>query len=436
MKNINKMFFGRDTKYLLILLSLFLSLYACKEQARYEIGYDDSVPPSAPVYEGKYTPLHGGARLFYKIPPDEDLLSIDASYLNKSGKKVWFSVSYFKDSIDVLGLSDSLDHDIQLYAVDRAGNKSDIVTVTVKPLKPAYLQVAEAMIVKPGFSSFYLDWVNLLGQSMNIYADFSYTKQGRQFEHHMIYTSYLPTDNRWFIRDLEDVTEPISVKVRVEDTYGNVTDPIDKGQIVLLHDELIPKDKWIIPEPNDSVGGVPMAFLQMGEARKEMVKDGIIDDGTNVNYVHTGANGRTGLPKDGLAPWNILIDLGDEYEISRIITHQRYYTGTYPTTGRGTYYGYENVGIYNMYILNENGEWDYVNQHKITFPNSATPMDLMHLGRAGDMAYLYPDDPQFSKPTRWFRYEAMFTFDWNYTDQANLHCLSEITLYGRKKTGN
>jgi hypothetical protein len=432
MKNINKKVFYRDTKYLLMLLSLFFTgLYACREGMRYEIGFSDSEPPDAPEYVS-YKPLYGGARLFYRIPSNEDLLSIDAAYLNPAGRKVWFSVSYFSDSIDVYGLSDTLEHVIQLYSVDRAGNKSENVPVTIKPLTPAYRQVADSLIVKAGFSSFYLDWVNELKQSMNIYVDFSYTRQGQNVVHNMIYTSYAAKD-RWFIRDLEGVSEPVRVKVRVEDTYGNITETIDMGEILLLHDELIPKDKWYLPEPNDSVAGVPMAFLQMGEARKAFIKDGIIDEGANINYVHTGSNGRTGLPKDGLVPWNVLIDLGDEYEISRIVTHQRYYTGAHPTTGRGAYYGGENVGVYNMYILDaDTGEWEYVSQHKITVSSSLTDLEYMHLGREGDMAYLYPDDPKFSRSTRWFRYEALYGFGYNYTDVVNVHCLSEITLYGKK----
>jgi hypothetical protein len=431
-KNI-KSIYDRDIKCLAVLLSLLFGLYACKEQGRFEIGYDDSVPPSAPEFIS-YKPLYGGARLFYKIPSDKDLLSIDATYLNPEGKKVWFSISYFTDSLDVYGFNDSLTHVVELYAVDRAGNKSATVSIPVVPLEPAYSRVANSVTVKPGFSSFFVDWINELEQTVNVYVEFSYSQQGQTMEHRLIYTSSLATE-RWFIRDL-DISGPIKIRARVEDLYGNITEYRDKGEIRLLHDELIPKDKWYLPDPNDSIGGVPMAYLQMGEARKTLLIDGKIDDGVNVNYTHTNWYGRTGYTKDGNVPWNVMIDLGDEYEISRIVTHQRYYTGDNPTTGRGTYYQGENVGIYNMYIMDANtGEWEYVSQHKILYPNGLSDIEYMQLGRAGDMAYLYPDDPQFSKPTRWFRYEALFGFKDNYTNQSDVNCMSEITLYGRK-TGN
>jgi hypothetical protein len=433
MKKIYKNLCNKDVKNLFILLSLLLGLYACKEQGRFEIGYSDSEPPSTPEFI-RYKPLYGGARLFYKIPPDEDLLSIDATYLNHEGEKVWFSTSYFSDSLDVYGFADSLEHIVDLYAVDRAGNKSAIVSIPVISSEPAYSRVANSIVVKPGFESFILDWVNELKQTINVYVEFSYSSGGELTERRLIYTSNL-ADEQWFIRDL-DITEPIKVKVRVEDMYGNITEYRDKGEILLLRDELIPKDKWVLPETNDSIGGEPMGYFYSHEGRNIYLIDGIVDDGINMNYTQTYDRGRTGLSKDGNLPWNVMIDLGAEYEISRIITHQRYWAGGFPQTGRGQYYTGENVGVYNMYTWNAvDEEWEFVSNHKITFPSGLSDLEYVQLGKAGDMAYLYPDDPQFSKPTRWFRYEALFGFDSNHTQTSAIRCLSEITLYGRK-TGN
>jgi hypothetical protein len=124
-----------------------------------------------------------------------------------------------------------------------------------------------------------------------------------------------------------------------------------------------------------------------------------------------------------------MINLGDEYELSRVITHQRWSGGG---GIRGQYYRDENVGRYAMYIWDDAEErWDSIREHRIPVP-SLTEIELKQLGLAGDMAYFYPDDPQFTKPTRWFRYEALGSFDGNYTG-AGANCLSEITLYAKKK---
>jgi hypothetical protein len=85
-----------------------------------------------------------------------------------------------------------------------------------------------------------------------------------------------------------------------------------------------------------------------------------------------------------------------------------------------------------MYIWDEtNQAWDSICEHKILFP-LVSDMELKQLGMAGDMAYFYPDDPKFTKPTRWFRYEALKAFTSNYTG-TGCNCLSEITLYAKKK---
>jgi hypothetical protein len=424
MKKVYKRIGNGDIKFLLILLSLFLGICACKESGRFEIGYSDSEPPNAPEFV-RYTPLYGGARIFYRIPTDKDLLSIDVSYDNPQGKKIWFSTSYFNDSIDVYGFDSEAEHTVQLYAVDRAGNKSEIVNVPVTPLEPAYLKVADGIIVKSGFGSFFLDWVNELGQSINVYLHFSYVKQGVTTEKNLIYTSNEGIV-RWFIRDLDGIVDPVRVTLRVEDQYGNITGDIDKGSITILQDVPIPKEKWYLPEANDSIGGVPMGFHSGLEGSKDYIADGIIDDGLNQNYSHTRGFGRTGLAKDGNLPWNIIIDMGAEYELSRIITHQRYFDGS--SGLQKAYYTGENVQTYRIYLLNESGVWDTVRLHTIPSYAGTSEMEKYQSGVEGNMTYLYPDDPKFAKSARWFRYEALIGFG-----NSSAGCISEITLYGKQK---
>jgi hypothetical protein len=437
MKKVHKNNPGRNTQYLLIPIFLLSALFACKESQRFEIGYNDAQPPASPELL-RYEPLYGGARIFFAPPSDEDLLSIDATYINEAGKKVWFSVSYYVDSIDVFGFSNESDHTIQLYAVDRAGNKSPIVDVTVTPLEPAVTKVASTIYIKSGFGSFYIDWQNVLQQNMNIYVDFTYTEKSVPKERHLIYTTNLETERR-FIRDLElNPEEKIHVAVRVEDRYGNITESIDMGEITLLEDMKIPKDKWSMPQAADTVGGEPQGFLNGLFGRDYHLYDDIIDDGMSMNVSHTEGKGRTGNPEDGNMPYNIMIDLGDYYELSRIITFQRYnnsgaYMENNENAGREAYYRSENVGIYRMYIWDDHSmAWDTITTHMITYPNDLTDREYRLLGAAGDIAYMFPDEPQFTKPTRWFRYEALFGFEGNYT-ATNGNCISEITLYAKKK---
>jgi hypothetical protein len=417
-------------KCLYLLAALILLIAACKKTERFAPNSDDSNPPGE-VTKITYKALFGGARLYFTRPADEDLLSIQAVYKNPKGQPFTFAVSYFVDSLDVYGLADTTGTTLQVFAVDRAGNRSAATDVKVVPLQPAFTRVAESIVVKPGFSSFIVDWTNELQQNINVYVDFSYTQGGEKKSFSSVFSSNLATDRK-FINDLFlGPNEPVSVKVRVEDIYGNITPDIDKGSISLYEDSKIPKTNWVLPRPNENVFGVPMCFGDGLEGRNRYVIDDIIDRGDNLNFMHTAGRGRTGNTADGNIPWNFIIDLGAYYDLSRIVTVQRHSGGIANVT-RGQYYRSENVGIYNIYIWDEDvKQWVQITQHKIPVPVGLSELEFVKAGEAGDMAYMYPQDPKYTKKTRWFRYEAIKGFSGNYTlDDAN--CLSEITLYGKK----
>jgi len=418
--------------YISSIIALLVLCFACEEDKRFEIYSSDTTPPGPPTVDA-VIPLNGGARIFFTPPDDADVLSVNAEYTSPSTNKlVIFSASYFNDSLDVLGLGDTDQHIIDLYTLDRGGNRSTNVKVPITPLEPVVSRVEKTLKVVPGFSSFYVDWRNELEQTVNIFVNFSYTMNGKNENKEFIYTS-LDTTGREFVRNLNlGPQDKIDITVRVTDTYGNSTGDMNKGPIYLMTDELISKAGWSIPETNDSIGGIPMCYGNEKEGRIRYIFDDVIDAYSLANYMHTGSKGRNGLGAN--VPWNYLIDLGGYYELSRIITHQRHGTaGDLAPMARGQYYGSENVGKFAVYYLAETTDsvyWVKMSEHKIPVP-VANDMDLFRAGQAGDMFYMFPDDPQFSPRTRWFRYEALNSFTDNYTG-TGCNCLSEITLYGKK----
>ena len=415
--------------YLYILASLLLLVMSCKEEGRNIASLGDSVAPQKPTGI-TYKPLYGGARFYYTLPADEDLLSVDATYTSANKESYSFSSSYYVDSLDVYGFGDTLTYNVELYAVDRGGNKSAPTVISVKPLESAISRVLKSMQVKSGFSSFFMDWTNELKQSINVYADFSYTQAGKKYEFTSVFSSNLLKERR-FVQNLYlTLAEPVKVSVRVQDMYGNISKPVDKGSLVLYEDTKIPKAKWYLPPAASLKGGVPQGFGDGLEGRTRYLIDDIIDRGDNLNFNHTQSRGRTGLIADGNMPWNVIIDLGATYELSRIVTVQRH-SGGLANINRGQYYQSENVGIYKMYIWDEDSvKWSVISQHKIDVPVGLSALEFVKKGEAGDEAYMYPDDPKYTKRTRWFRYEALKGFTANYTrDDAN--CLSEITLFGK-----
>jgi hypothetical protein len=426
-------------KYLILLITVLCCIYSCSESSRFESSGNDTTPPSPPTVNS-WIPLNGGARFFYTIPDDEDLLSVNGEYTNEQGKTYFFTSSFYTDSLDVIGLGDTAVHTVRLYSVDRAGNRSQYVEREIRPLEPAISRVAKTVTVKPGFSSFFVDWENELKQNINVYILFKYSDNGTPREIVSVFSSNQLTERR-FVYDLNlAATEPIDVSIMIEDRYDNSTGYVSFGQIFLQEDNELDKTKWVIPNANDSTvevrgkiinTGVPAMFGDNLEGRMSKLIDGIIDRGDNLNFFHTGGRGRTGLSKDGNMPWNIIVDLGDYYQLSRIITVQRH-SGGLDNISRGQYYQSENCGEFTLYVFNDDTEaWDSISTQRTPVPTGISELEYVRLGEAGDMAYFYPDEPQYTRPTRWFRYEGLHCFDDNYTS-TGANCMSELTLYGRK----
>jgi hypothetical protein len=363
-----------------------------------------------------------------------DIISVDARYTRKSdGKTFRFSTSYFSNSILVPGLSDTITYDVELYAVDRAGNHSPKIVYPVKPLESAILKVKQTMVVKGGFDAVFAKWTNELKEPVNVFIDYTFTMDGVTKTLTRVFTSSTK-DNRYYITDLKVPPDsPVKIKYWTSDNYGNTTDYVDTVKVFVLKDVEVPKldaDRtpyWALPASHtvplaEEGNTIRQVFGNEADGALARVIDGIIDQNESLNYMMTG----------DAQPWSLIIDLQKHYELSRIVTHQRH---TAPNTdfsevGRGGYYRQGNIGQYRMYRWDEEGKvWEMISYHKIEMPQGTlSELEWNKLGRAGDMAYMYPDDPKYTKPTRWFRYEALSGFIDNYATGSG-GSLSEITLY-------
>ena len=406
MSGSNCIAFAQNSVRIAVILLIMTIFAGCDESKRFEISGNDSTPPGKPVFIDS-KPLNGGARIFFRPPADEDLLEIEASYLNAAGKRIRFSVSYFTDSLDVYGFGSEGDHQIDLCAIDRAGNRSENVRETVVSLEPAVVAVAKSVRVLPSFASMLVKWDDFLQESVYVSIDYTYTQNGVRHEYTRIFATWQSET-----RIIEDLMltqgEQVSVKVSIKDKYDNEMAAKDTA-IVLLTDEAISKQQWSLLPQDVIMDGVSQAIgLNM-----EMVYDGLyeIDVYTN-RFITTMAN-----------PWNIIIDLGGEYELSRIVTHQQW--SGYQAGGvlQGNLFRGDNVLIYYLYGWDETEmSWELLTHVTIDPPVVTDASEYTAIGQAGDMFYLYPDEPRFSKPTRWIRYEA-----------ANGKYISEITLFGRRE---
>lgn len=382
---------------------------SCKESARYVARSDDKTPPAAPIFIDS-RPLPGGAVVYYLPPDDEDLLEVDATFVNSAGKRLTWSASYFVDSIKVFGFGEEGKHDIELIAMDRAGNKSSSVHATVTCSQPNYVSVAKTVSATPSFGSIILKWEDLSEENVYVYANLKYSAGGRDHDYTTVFST-ISSESRSIDSLRVGNNVPIDVLVTVGDKYSNTTEALH-GSFNLPTDVMIDKSGWSLPPYGTEIGGALQAFGSYDQGIMEAVIDGQTEADGTINFYKTNAAN----------PWNIIIDLGAEYRLSRIRTHQRY-TGDNSTNVQGTYYGGDNVLSYNIYIWDSDSmEWIYCSRHDIQTPIVKQDLDYKTYGDRGDEAFLYPLEPGFSEPTRYFRFEAI-----------SGKYISEITLYGESR---
>lgn len=394
-------------KFALLLMSIIV-LAGCEEGKRFAISDDDTIPPNVPIFIYS-EPLAGGARVFYRMPDDEDVLFIEVSYLNTAGEVVRFTSSYFSGSLDVRGFNSEGEHQITLCAVDRAGNRSDEIKETVVALEPPFVTTAKSVDVLPSFSSLMLKWDNPYMEPIYVSVELSYMEKGTRRNHNTLFSSFMLNEIQTIDNLMPDQNDSVKVSVSVSDKFGNI-EPSKTMSVALLMDEELDKTEWTLPPAGFSLGGVTQADGNMEIGNMDAVVDGITEATKFLNFYLTNEPN----------PWNIIIDLGSEKELSRIVTHQRY-TGEQSGSEQGNYYRGDNVLAYNIYIWDDDQQaWEFVSRNDIQTPVVKQTSDYKLSGDKGDEAFFYPEEPKFSKATRYFRFEAI-----------KGKYISEITLFGK-----
>lgn len=119
----------------------------------------DHVAPG-PIKNAKVINLEGSALITYDLPEDEDLLYIKATYQRNKDVIAQNKASVYTDTLTIVGLGDTLARDVEVVAVDRSGNMSEAVQVTIHPKTPPIKTVFKSLSVEPALSGIQLNWEN------------------------------------------------------------------------------------------------------------------------------------------------------------------------------------------------------------------------------------------------------------------------------------
>ncbi len=323
--------------YIALLLSSTLFL-ACEEED-HGPAYNDGIAPGVvTVKEVKPTP--GGAVIKYQLPSDQDLLYVQANYILENGRKMQVRSSIYIDSLSLQGYGTVGTYPVELFAVDRGGNKSEPIETQIQTLKSPVNTIFSTIQLRETFGGVNITWTNEsrspVAFIMMALPDSMKNKVAIE-EFETIY-SKAKTGNM-SLRGFGNVPHDFAVVVR--DRWDNLSDTLRVNLTPLLEVEL---DKGLFKEvvlPGD-VPAVPRWNPSSNSTMPQLW-----DDDSNNRLVCTDGD----MPED----YSYTFDLGVKTNLSRMKFWQF-------TQGNGTYLyfdaQYEVFEVWGATELDASGSFD------------------------------------------------------------------------------
>jgi len=345
-------------------ISLFTGVWACEVEDNHSpFTGSDGLP--SPVFEPVVENLPGKARITYSLPGDNDLLYIKAVYNLTNGREAEVKASYFNNSLMVEGFADTLEHEVKLYAVNRAEQESEPVTVVVKPKKAPVWDVYETLDVKASFGGIQVKAINpnredvaILIMEQNEYGEWV-------ADPNSIYTSTDTID--YALRGMDTLKHEFAFTIR--DRWLNYTDTV-YSEIYPFYEAALPKTSYKgVTLPGDAPHHPSTAMANMW--------DGDIMNWPRIYMTQSVVSG----------PHTITIDTGVEAKMSRIVIwdYPEYYNGR-------TYYYLGNLKEFEVWGSNDPpADGSYDNWVKLGTYNATKPSGLP-FGQQTDEDYRFAQE--------------------------------------------
>ncbi|SDD72747.1 DUF5000 domain-containing lipoprotein [Niabella drilacis] len=268
-----------------------LVMQACR-QADIAPVVNDGVAPG-PVTGLSVTNLSGAATIKYNLPPDGDVLYVKAVYKTKQGLEREAKVSYYNNTITVVGFADTDPYEVKLYAVDKGGNESQPASVTVNPLTPPYKTIRNSLQAVANFGGIDVSFENATEADIAMVV----LAPDELGDLTAINTNYTTLKEGTFItRDLKAVETNFGIYVR--DRWGNISDTLNVSLTPIFEEKLDRTRMKALVLPTDASLGYGGSVA------------GLFDGNITGTYYHTGDGGT--MPK-----W-FTYDMGVTAKISRM----------------------------------------------------------------------------------------------------------------------
>jgi hypothetical protein len=385
------------------LIGVVFMICSCTEKTLEPI--NGSMGKPGIVTEVTTTPIPGGVIIGYRVPDAADLLSVKAEYTISSGKKMEAVASYYANHLTLEGFIDTLQHEAKLYAISRAQEQSDVVTVLFTPLESSLSKTAKSVEIISDFGGANFSWLNR--DTATLTFDFQTPDKNGKMQTVHILTSNLDSAE-YTVRGYQP--EPRKFGLIISDNWGN------SSQLIL------PDGGGLItPQQEDRMDKTIMKTMRLSG-------DAALDAwGFKDEYMFDEDNSTCGHTAEGALPAYFTVDLGKITKLSRLIMFQRLF--------QDQYFNHANPKYFDVYLCNldkpsANGnlmEWTKIMTCTIEKPSGLSGTEVTNEDmRAGSKGHEF-SFPRDMKPVRYLRFMLPVS-TWGGRPYANV---AELTFFGR-----
>ena len=281
-----------------MLITLLFLVSACDEKELEPIS--GSLGKPGMVTKIQTEPVSGGVRITYRIPEAEDILAVKGVYILSNGKTYEATTSFYENKLEIAGYNDTLEHMAEVFAINRAQETSDPVSVSFTPLESSLSKVSKTMEIISAFGGAQFSWLN----PDNAPLTFEFIAQDSvgDLRTMKIITSEADTMKQ-SLRGYQP--EPRVFATIVRDNWSNASDTI------------FPPGKTILPLFEEKLDKGKMSIMDLGSDASFTNWEGadayLIDD----VYTNFGHSANSSLPAA------FTIDLGVTAKLSRVVMYQR-----------------------------------------------------------------------------------------------------------------
>lgn len=348
---------------------------------------NDKTPPG-PVTNMQVENLNGAVRIDYSLPPDRDLLKVEANYEIRPGVMQTAVASTYGHSLMLQGFQDTGAHKVELYVVDKSLNKSKAITVVVNPLISPVRLTYDSLSYRSYFGGVLVDFKNPSESSITIVVMIKDSTTGEWKTYDKYYTK--AATGPYIESGLSDV--PTTFGIFIQDRWDNHSDTMTQTLTPLLEQDLNKTRELSIHElPGDNTPGSGWPVANMFTYRGD----------------HKIGNGYANYTGDPL-PQTITIDLAGKAVLSRFRTWQ--------IDGKRVYQE-SNVKEFELWGSNDpnpdgsyDASWELIGSYTVVKPSGLPYGQVNDLdiatAAAGDEFVILPGTPAF----RYLRIKVLSTF--------------------------